>query len=244
MIKETIDEVLAEKGRLQRLIDELQILNDFSLAMSSTMDVDKIMAQIVNKSISIIGVMQGTIMLIDKQSKDPFRTLIRSVDDECGGRLYKLGSFIMGWIIKNQKPLLINDPVKDERFKELEIEKAGIYNILSVPMILRDELVGLINLFNKKKRIPFTDHDQRIMSIVATQVASFLINAKTFEEVQESNEKFQKQTTRLKKQIGVGYGLDSIIGESAIIREMKNQIKSIANSPSNVLITGETGTGK
>ena len=244
MPKETIDEVLAEKGRLQRLIDELQILNDFSLAMSSTMDVDKIMAQIINKSISIIGVMQGTIMLIDKQSKDSFRTLIRSVDDERGGRLYKLGSFIMGWIIKNQKPLLINDPVKEERFKGLEIEKAGIYNILSVPMILRDELVGLINLFNKKKRTPFTDHDQRIMSIVATQVASFLVNAKAFEEVQESNEKFQKQTIRLRKQIGVGYGLDSIIGESAKIRELKKQIKSIANSPSNVLITGETGTGK
>ena len=82
------------------------------------------------------------------------------------------------------------------------------------------------------------------MSIVATQVASFLINAKTFEEVQESNEKFQKQTIRLRKQIGVGYGLDSIIGESAKIRELKKQIKSIANSPSNVLITGETGTGK
>jgi len=98
MHKETIDEVLAEKGRLQRLIDELQILNDFSLAMSSTMDVNKIMAQIINKSISIIGVMQGTIMLIDKQSKDSFRTIIRSVDEECGGRLYRLGSFLMGWM--------------------------------------------------------------------------------------------------------------------------------------------------
>lgn len=244
MHKETIDEVLAEKGRLQRIIDELQILNDFSLAVSSTMDVDKIMAQIINKSISIIGVMQGTIMLIDKQSKNSFRTMIRSVDEECGGRLYKLGSHIMGWMIKNRKPLLINDMVKDERFKGLEIEKQGIYNLLSVPMILRNELVGSINLFNKKKQTPFTDHDQRIMSIVATQVASFLVNAKIFEEVQESNEKFQKQTIRLKKQIGVGYGLDAIIGESAKMQEMKKQIKSIAKSPSSVLISGETGTGK
>ncbi len=241
---ETINEVLAEKGRLQRLIDELQILNDFSLAMSSTMDVDKIMAQIINRSISIIGVVQGTIMLVDKQSKDSFRTLIRSVDEECGGRLYKLGSFLMGWMIKNQKPLLINDFATDERFEKLEIEKEGIYNILSVPMILRDELVGLINLFNKKKHTPFTEHDRRIMSIIATQVASFLVNAKTFEEVSESSEKFQKQTIRLKKQIGVGYGLDAIIGESLKIREMKKQIKSIAGSSSNVLISGETGTGK
>lgn len=244
MHKETIEKVLAEKGRLQRIIDELQILNDFSMAMSSTMDVDKIMAQIINKSISIIGVMQGTIMLIDKQSTDSLRTLIRSVDEDCRGRLYKLGSFLMGWMMKNQKPLCINDFTTDERFKKLEIEKEGIYNILSVPMILRDELVGLINLFNKKKQIPFTDHDQRIMSIVATQVASFLINAKTFEEVQESKEKLQKQTIRLKKQIGVEYGLDAIIGESLKIQDIKRQIKSIAMSPTSVLISGETGTGK
>ena len=244
MNKETIDEVLAEKGRLQRIIDELQILNDFSLAVSSTMDVDKIMAQIINKSIRIIGVMQGTIMLIDEQSKDSFRTMIRSIDEACGGRLYKLGVHLMGWMIKNRKPLLINDMAKDKRFKGLEIEKAGIYNLLSVPMILRNDLVGLINLFNKRKQTLFTDHDQKIMSIVATQVASFLVNAKTFEEVQESNEKFQKQTIRLKKQIGVDCGLDAIIGESTEIRELKKQIQSIAESPSSVLISGETGTGK
>ncbi|MEJ2627198.1 MAG: sigma-54-dependent Fis family transcriptional regulator, partial [bacterium] len=224
--------------------DELQILNDFSLAVSSTMEVDKIMAQIINKSIGIIGVMQGTIMLIDKQSKDSLRTLIRSVDDKCGGRLYTLGSHLMGWMIKNRKPLLINDMAKDQRFKQSEIEKEGVYNLLSVPMILRDELIGLINLFNKKRQTLFTDHDKRIMSIVATQVASFLVNAKTFEEVQASKEKFQKQTIRLKKQIGVGYGLDAIIGENAKIREIKKQIKSITKSPSSVLISGETGTGK
>jgi len=244
MRTETTDDVLAEKGRLQRLIDELQILNDFSQAMSSTMDVDEIMAQIINRSISIIGVMQGTIMLIDKQSKDSFRTLIRSVDEQHGGRLYKLGSFLMGWMMKNQKPLLINDIGDDRRLKGAEIEKEGIYNILSVPMILRDELVGLINLFNKKKHTPFTGHDQRIMSIISTQVASFLVNAKTFEEVHESSEKFQKQTIRLKKQIGVGYGLDAIIGENPKIREIKKQITSIAKSPASVLIFGETGTGK
>jgi Nif-specific regulatory protein len=244
MPKETIDEVLAEKGRLQRLIDELQILNDFSLAVSSTMEVDKIMALIINKSIDIVGVLQGTIMLIEKQSRDPFRTLIRSVDEECRGRLYKLGSYLMGWMIKNQKPLLINDFIKDERFIGFDIDKTGIYSILSVPMVLRDELIGVINLFNKKKQAPFTDHDQRIMSIVATQVASFLVNAKTFEEVEESKEKLQEETIRLKKQIGVCYELDAIIGESPQIRELKKQIQSIAKSPTSVLINGETGTGK
>lgn len=233
-----------ENQRLKHIVDELTILNALSTAMSSKMAVQEIMTQIINKSIYTIGVEQGTIMLVEADSELPLRTIIRGVGEEYRGRVYKLGTHLAGWIIKNRKPLLANDTASDERLKGLEIEKSGIYSILSMPMILRGKLIGVINLFNKKQRTPFTDDDLKLMSIIATQVASFLANARSFEQVQESRDQFKKQTVNLQKEVGVRYGFEGIIGTSHKIKEIKEEIRVIAKSPASVFIIGDTGTGK
>ena len=48
----------------------------------------------------------------------------------------------------------------------------------------------------------------------------------------------------LKKQIGELYNFEKIIGESSVIRIILEEVKKIADAKSNVLLLGETGTGK
>jgi len=233
-----------ENERLKHLVDELTILNDLSRAMSSTMGVLEIMATIITKSIQTIGVEQGTIMLVEENSQEFFRTLIRGVGEEHKGKVYKLGEYLTGWMLNHRKPFLCNDIRDDDRLRGLKIEMSGIHSILSVPMILRAKLIGVINLFNKKAGVQFTEDDQKLMCIIATQVASFLTNARSFEKVQESKEKLQKQTIHLQKEVGSRYGFEGIIGKSKRIKEIKEELKTIADTRASVLIIGETGTGK
>ena len=231
-----------ENQRLKTLVNELTFLNDLSRTMSSTLSLQEIMAQIINKSIQVTGVEQGTIMLLDESSKTSMKTMIRGVNEEHHGSYFTLGDHIMGWMLKNEQPLLSNDLTKDQRFSGLEIKK-GIRSLLSVPMIFRGKLIGVINLFNKSSA-PFSQDDQKVMSILSTQVASFLANALTFSRVEESHEKLQKQTVQLQKEVGSRYSLDGIVGVSQKILDLKEEITSLAQTPANVLIIGETGTGK
>ncbi len=230
--------------RLKQSVNELTILNDISNAISSTMDLQEIMATIITKSLNTLGVEQGTVMLIEENSEEPMRTMIRGVSDHHRGKIYKLGTQLTGWMIKNRKPLLINDTSKDERFKSLKSENTGVHSILCVPMVFRGKLIGVINLFNKRGRIEFTPDDQKLMCIVAAQVASFLVNALSFEHVKESNEILQKQTNSLQSEVGARYGFNGIIGKSEKIKNILEELESIAHSPASVLISGETGTGK
>ena len=64
---ENIKILQTEILRLKHLLNELTIFNDLSRAMSSTMEVQEIMATIITKSIQTIGVEQGNIMLMNKQ---------------------------------------------------------------------------------------------------------------------------------------------------------------------------------
>jgi Nif-specific regulatory protein len=231
-----------ENQRLKTLVNELTFLNDLSRTMSSTLSVQEIMAQIINKSIQVTGVEQGTIMLLDESSKTSLKTMIRGVNEEHLGSYFTLGDHIMGWMLKNEQPLLSNDLSNDQRLSGVEIKK-GIRSLLSMPMIFRGTLIGVINLFNKSTG-PFSQDDQKVMSILATQVASFLANALTFSRVEDSNEKLQKRTVQLQKEVGSRYSLDGIIGASQKILNLKEEIKTLAQTPANVLIIGETGTGK
>lgn len=52
------------------------------------------------------------------------------------------------------------------------------------------------------------------------------------------------ENLRLKRQIEKNYDFDNLIGESLEIRAVMNEVKKIADSRSNILILGETGTGK
>lgn len=231
-----------ENERLKTVISELTFLNDLSRTMSSTLGLQEIMAHIITKSIQTTGVEQGTIMLVDEKTKTSMKTMIRGVGDKHRGPYFTIGNHIMGWMLKNRQPLLSNDIHNDERFRGLKI-KSGIRSILSVPMIFRGRLIGVINLFNKSAG-SFNQDDQKVMSILSTQVASFLSNALQFSQVEASKERLQEQTLHLQKEIGARYALDGIMGQSPQICNIKQEISEIANTPASVLIVGETGTGK
>ena len=239
---ERLKKLEIENEHLKRVNDELTFLNDLSRTMSSTLSLQEIMAQIINKSIQVTGVEQGTIMLVDENAKTSMHTMIRGVGKEHHGSYLSLDNQIMGWMFENRKSLLSNDVTKDERLAGLEIKK-GIRSILSIPMIFRGTLLGVINLFNKNKGF-FTEDIEKVMFILATHVASFLANALTFAQVEESKERLHRQTVHLQKEIGARYALEGIVGNSRKMLELKEEIKVLAQTPANVLISGETGTGK
>jgi sigma-B regulation protein RsbU (phosphoserine phosphatase) len=177
---EKLDE---EKERLKRAVKELSILNDIGVAISSTMGVDKMTELILKRCIKHIGAEQGAIWLVEQKPEvDPLKTFMRVSDPILSGLPYRLGMNLVGWILKNQKPLLINDLTKDERFKVIRKESANIRSLLAVPLTLKNKMIGILCLFNKKDNSDFTQDDQRLLSIIAIQSAQTIENARLYEE--------------------------------------------------------------
>jgi sigma-B regulation protein RsbU (phosphoserine phosphatase) len=170
-----------ENRRLKRAVEELSILNEIASAISSTMEVEEITKLILSKCIDRIDVEQGTITLLKESVTDPFKTFVRVEDSPVKGVPYRLGVSLAGWMLKNQKPLLTNDLVSDPRFKGVDRQEAKIRSMLCVPLKVKNEMIGLISLFNKKKGA-FTPDDQRLLAIIAMQSAQVIENARLYEE--------------------------------------------------------------
>lgn len=174
-----------ENERLKVAIEELTVLNDIATAISSTSSLEQIMELIIRKCIKHFKSEQGAVMLIDPKDKEKaFRTMIRRADTSENVLPYRLDTQLRGWMLKYQKPLLINDLQADDRFQLVEKEAHGIHSLLSVPLLFKGQMIGSLNVFNKRIPGGFTEAERRLLAIIATQSAQVIENARLSEEEQ------------------------------------------------------------
>lgn len=170
-----------ENIRLRGAVEELSLLNEISVAIGSTMNVEDITRLIILKCIHRMGVEQGAVTLLKESEKDRFTTFVRVMDGKESIVSCQLGASLTGWILKNRQPLLVNDMSVDPRFSGVEPEARGVKSALSVPLMAKNRVIGTVSLFNKMDG-NFTPEDQRLLCIIATQSAQIIENARLYEE--------------------------------------------------------------
>ncbi len=172
-----------ENARLRKSIDDLLNINQLAQVISSTMPVEQILDKVLGFSLKAIQAEQGTVSLLSRNAgQDPFKTLIRKVDASGVRDKYRLDEDLSGWMIKHRKPLMINDFRKDTTFRGHAGKLMDIRSLLSVPLLCKGRLIGVLNLFNKKNEGRFTEDDQRLLSIIGSQSAQVIENARLYEE--------------------------------------------------------------
>ncbi|MBN2355977.1 PP2C family protein-serine/threonine phosphatase [candidate division KSB1 bacterium] len=165
-----------EIAKLKIAVEELSILNDLAITASTTLDVERMLDIIVRKSIKALKAEQGAIQLITEQNDVPLKTLIRQMDSENRLLNYKVGINITGWVLKYQKPLVIENLSKDERFQTTEQERKDIRSVLCVPIQFRAQLLGVLMVVNRKGGDIFSEEDQRLLCIIASQSGQLIHN--------------------------------------------------------------------
>ncbi|MFQ5706838.1 MAG: PP2C family protein-serine/threonine phosphatase [bacterium] len=179
----TINQLKEENARLKKSVQELVTINELARIISSTMSLEKVLDRVVASSVKAIDAEQGTIHLLEKMAGgDPFKTLIRKADETTPADKYRLDDVLSGWMIKHRNPLLINDFSRTKLFKGSRPEDEKIKTLLSVPLMCKGGLIGVLNLFNKKGPGVFSEDDQRLLCIIASQSAQVIENARLYEE--------------------------------------------------------------
>lgn len=114
----------------------------------------------------------------------------------------------MGWVIKYKIPLRINGLQADERFGQASSRQ--IKNLLSVPLIAGDNVIGVLETFNKENAQPFTAEDEALITTLTRQAAAAIVNAKLFDTVSH-REKFAMALGRVGQSINTNLNLDKIL---------------------------------
>ncbi|MDR2619383.1 MAG: sigma 54-interacting transcriptional regulator, partial [Treponema sp.] len=109
--------------------------------------------------------------------------------------------------------------------------------MLAVPIRVKDECLGVIELINKKEGKNFDQDDLEWLEIFATQAGIAIVNAKSIEKV-------HSEIRLLQDQLNANQGYHTLIAKSPAILEKLEIIDRVAKTDSSVLILGESGVGK
>jgi sigma-B regulation protein RsbU (phosphoserine phosphatase) len=176
---EQLTQLQEENQRLRKAVEELSILNELARVISSTMNLDSVIENVVKRSVRAVHGQQGMITLVDEQAPTEMKTLIRA-QSTSDHQQFHLNQNILGWMMINKKPLLANDVSNDPRFAGVRAEGEQ-RSLLCVPLLVKNRLIGILAIFNKKDKTDFSQDDQRLLSIIAAQSGQILENARLYE---------------------------------------------------------------
>lgn len=171
-----IEQLENELISFQSAVSELKILNEIAVAASKAANVDQTLNIIVQKTIKSFDAEQGLIYLITPQ-KDVFTTFIKQDDTSRLKHSYHLSDNIIGLVLLNEKPLLIENLSNDKRFKSTEEEKRDIHSVLCSPVWFEGKIIGIILMINKKNKKSFSENELTLLSIIAVQAGQIIKNS-------------------------------------------------------------------
>ena len=117
-------------------------------------------------------------------------------------------------------------------------------NVLAVP--IRDPSGEIVGGFEaRNKRIGgFTPTDEDALDVLASHAANAIETARLVEELRRTQDGLAQQNSKLVREIEDRYHSHGILGAGPKIQKVVRLIERIRDSVVNVLITGESGSGK
>jgi formate hydrogenlyase transcriptional activator len=119
----------------------------------------------------------------------------------------------------------------------------GIESLCCIPLTTRKGELGTLNLASRDERA-FAPQDVGFLQQVAAQVAVALDNARAYREIAQLTEKLASEKLYLEEEIRTELNFEEIVGDSAALKRVLSQARTVAPSGATVLILGDTGTGK
>jgi formate hydrogenlyase transcriptional activator len=151
-----------------------------------------------------------------------------------------------GRAILTRKTLVIGpkeiEAARDSAIVQRLIEE-GIQSACIIPLVHRDHVLGTLNV-GSRQADAFSVDKVEILNESARQMAVAVENAFAFEQIAELKERLAKEKIYLQDEIRSENNFEDIIGESRTWRRVLKQVETVAPAESNVLVLGETGTGK
>ena len=173
----------------QQMINQFARLVEISVTLNSTLQLEPLLEYILDTAAELLNCEAASILLYDeKQDQLWFAATTGSSPKELAGISIPLTNSIAGKIFLENEPIVINNVESEMRHNSDVSEqiKHDVRSLLGVPMQIQDQKVGVLEGINKKSSI-FTYSDIKLLSIIASQAAVAINNARLVQKLKKAN---------------------------------------------------------
>jgi signal transduction histidine kinase len=161
-------------------IDHLERLLEVVRGLTTAPDLESFLQTIISEAIELTNSELASILEYDETAAELRflamhwfqRDLLRPVGVPLSGSA-------AGWVYRRGQPLIIQDVKLDQRhFKVVDhVTKHETHSLVAVPLMVRGEVVGVLEALNKKDEAHYTEHDLAILETLGALAAQAMQNA-------------------------------------------------------------------
>ncbi|QMV41113.1 PP2C family protein-serine/threonine phosphatase [Cohnella cholangitidis] len=188
---------------LQARVKRSKVLFDISMQLNSTLKRREQMELIMNTAKQVLPVEAASVLLIDPDTDElVFELAQGDKGEEVRELRLKPGEGIAGYVAQSGQSLIVNDTKSDSRWSDRVAVRTGFEtrNLLTVPILNRQRVEGVLQVINKKGGRSFKKRDRQLLEKVAQPMAVALENARLYAQVEESLEALS-MTTAIKERL-------------------------------------------
>jgi putative nucleotidyltransferase with HDIG domain len=171
---------------LNEAINRLSALNQISRMLGMEHDKKQIYRMAVSLPVELLQAEIGLLLLPEEDSENLAVEFSHGLGELKSGfkRSLPASNGLASWVASNKKSLLVEDFDKQDRFSPVSSMGYRRRTAISAPIMIKDELIGVISLINRNDGTFFTDEDRTLLATIASETAMAINNALLLERIQ------------------------------------------------------------
>ena len=175
---------------LRQRVQELTVLYSIGKSVSSLLDLEELLVRIVEAGVYITRAEEGFLLLRDPNANELY---LRAANKQGEQRAQKMrmpiDDSLAGQVIRTGKPIRLDKAGAGAHLKV--ITGFLVRAILQVPLMVGNQVIGVLAVDNQQSERTFSENDQYLLSALADYAAIAIENARLYQQVKESEARYR-----------------------------------------------------
>jgi len=171
--------------------EHLAKLNEVSRQLTSTLAMEPLLKRIVESANEILKTTSGALLVVEEDESLTFKVTDGPVGLQLLGKNMPKDKGVAGQSYRERNPVIKNSFSTEEMYFWSKTPEAykDISNVLAVPLIMQDEIIGILEVFNKEDNQPFNENDIVALESFASQAVITMYNARLYAKTDQALER-------------------------------------------------------
>jgi len=191
-------ELEARTRELARSVGELKALGDVGQTISSTLDLEKVLATIVSHAVQLSGTDCGVIYEYDEAAKEFYLRASHRMEAEAVEAVratpVRVGEGATGQAVIMRAPVQVPDILDQREYTATRarplLTRLGYRSLLSVPLLREQQIMGALTVWRRQTG-EFKPEVVNLLQTFATQSALAIHNARLFREIEDKSRQIE-----------------------------------------------------
>ncbi|MCC6649894.1 MAG: HAMP domain-containing histidine kinase [Candidatus Eisenbacteria bacterium] len=197
VMRQALETEERERDTARTRLSEMLALFEVSTTLQLQLRLDVILEILVRRVVSTFKAQQASVMIMDPESGELVTRASYGLEAEFSrGARARVGEGIAGWVALRRQPILLGLQAPSAEFARFYKENRTISSALSMPLVIGDRIVGVLNVNRINHPDPFRDEHLDLLRVFGEHFAAIIDRAEVVErlglrarQLEQDNEK-------------------------------------------------------